>query len=78
MTDFPNGIELSGLTASKGLRLNSSGEVASSGQSLETTDIANFAGYEAGGVAGITTTFLDADGNTITVTKGLITAKTAP
>ena len=78
MTDFPNGIQLSGLTASKSLKLNSSGEVASGGQSLDPTDTVNFAGYEAGGVAGITTTFLDADGNTITVTKGLITAKTAP
>jgi hypothetical protein len=29
-------------------------------------------------VAGIDTTFVDADGNTITVTKGIITAKTAP
>ena len=36
-------------------------------------------GYNsAAGNAGISTTFLDADGNTITVENGLITAKTAP
>lgn len=31
-----------------------------------------------GGNAGIDTSFVDADGNTITVENGLITAKTAP
>ena len=36
------------------------------------------AGFEDNGVAGIDTTFEDADGNTITVSGGIITAKTAP
>lgn len=36
------------------------------------------AGYKDNGTAGIDTTFLDADGNTITVSGGIITAKTAP
>jgi hypothetical protein len=35
-------------------------------------------GFEDNGVAGIDTTFVDADGNTITVSGGIITAKTAP
>jgi hypothetical protein len=34
--------------------------------------------FNLNGTDGITTTFLDADGNTITVTGGIITAKTAP
>jgi len=36
------------------------------------------ASFSVGSTAGIDTTFVDADGNTITVTKGIITAKTAP
>ena len=36
------------------------------------------AGFKDNGTAGIDTTFLDADGNTITVSGGIITAKTAP
>jgi len=36
-------------------------------------------GYKSSdGSAGITTTFLDQDGNTITIKNGLVTAKTAP
>ena len=35
-------------------------------------------GFSDNGSAGIDTTFLDADGNTITVSGGIITAKTAP
>jgi len=35
-------------------------------------------GFKDNGSAGIDTTFLDADGNTITVSGGIITAKTAP
>jgi hypothetical protein len=35
-------------------------------------------GFKDNGTAGIDTTFLDADGNTITVSGGIITAKTAP
>jgi len=35
-------------------------------------------GFSDNGTAGIDTTFLDADGNTITVLGGIITAKTAP
>jgi len=35
-------------------------------------------GFEDNGVAGIDTTFLDQDGNTITVSGGIVTAKTAP
>jgi len=35
-------------------------------------------GFKDNGVAGIDTTFVDADGNTITVSGGIITAKTAP
>jgi len=35
-------------------------------------------GYKDNGVAGIDTTFVDADGNTITVSGGIVTAKTAP
>lgn len=35
-------------------------------------------GFKDNGVAGIDTTFVDADGNTITVSGGIITAKTPP
>ena len=35
-------------------------------------------GYSDNSVAGIDTTFVDNDGNTITVSGGIITAKTAP
>jgi hypothetical protein len=35
-------------------------------------------GFKDNGTAGIDTTFVDADGNTITVSGGIITAKTAP
>jgi len=35
-------------------------------------------GFKDNGKAGIDTTFEDADGNTITVSGGIITAKTAP
>jgi len=35
-------------------------------------------GFSDGASAGIDTTFLDQDGNTITVSGGIITAKTAP
>ena len=35
-------------------------------------------GFKDNGVAGIDTTFLDNDGNTITVSGGIVTAKTAP
>jgi hypothetical protein len=45
---------------------------------LSGTGYVDSPSYKAGGVAGIDTPFVDADGNTITVTKGLITAKTAP
>lgn len=34
--------------------------------------------FNVNGTDGITTTFVDNDGNTITVTGGIITAKTAP
>jgi hypothetical protein len=44
-----------------------------------TTDSTFKGAYESSdGSAGLSTTFLDADGNTITVKDGLITAKTAP
>lgn len=34
--------------------------------------------FNVGGTDGLTTTFIDNDGNTISVTGGIITAKTAP
>jgi hypothetical protein len=41
-------------------------------------NVLSTSGYLVGATPGIDTTFVDADGNTITVTKGIITAKTAP
>ena len=49
---------------------------------LQNTNVTGYvdasAGFKDNGTAGIDTTFLDADGNTITVSGGIITAKTAP
>lgn len=46
---------------------------------LKTDDtIDAVGGFKDNGTAGIDTTFVDADGNTITVSGGIITAKTAP
>jgi hypothetical protein len=46
---------------------------------LDVTGTLQTDGYNsADGSAGITTTFVDGDGNTITIKNGLVTAKTAP
>jgi len=50
----------------------------SAANTLKTDDAFQAASYAVGTTAGIDTTFIDNDGNTITVTKGIITAKTAP
>lgn len=43
-----------------------------------TGEINATGGFRDNGTAGIDTTFVDNDGNTITVSGGIITAKTAP
>lgn len=45
---------------------------------LKTDDAFQAASYAVGTTPGIDTTFVDNDGNTITVTKGIITSKVAP
>jgi len=45
---------------------------------LTTTSTIKSGGFSVGATPGIDTTFIDNDGNTITVTKGLVTAKTSP
>lgn len=68
-----DGLTIAVTTASKPLTLT-----PGSGAKVETAAQLKAAGFEAGVAAGITTTFVDNDGNTITVTGGIITAKTAP
>ena len=41
-------------------------------------DVDASAGFKDNGTAGIDTTFVDADGNTITVSGGIIVSKVAP
>lgn len=57
-------------------------EIALTLNDNKSADFASYvnavSGFKDNGVAGIDTTFVDADGNTITVSGGIITAKTAP
>jgi hypothetical protein len=45
---------------------------------LEVQTVRADTAFNVDGTDGITTTFVDNDGNTITVVGGIITAKTAP